>query len=484
MKKNSPAQLGIVNLRVLFALTLCSAGVLLAIFSFAGLPGLVGHGVTSTNAAGSFSDREEKERERYMPVAGPEGKRDDLNRIEEEWHNRLTYPTGKFDAAWVRKAAVQDSFIQRRIPAGIRKPSNIKRGKNSPTTLAVNSFTALGPQPERMTGCTGCFDYGTTSGRVNTIAVDPTTTTPNLIVAYIGTDGGGVWKTTNCCSGSTSWTVLTDDAAVSTTGIDSVTIDPNNHNTIYAGTGDLNYGSFSQGSQGILRSFDGGATWTVLGADVFGASFPLPPGTFPQYQAVGKVRVDPNNSNNVVAGTKTGLYFSYDAGANWTGPCTTNALSTQRQDITGLELTNMGGGITRILAAVGVRGFATTVQVNLDKNGANGLYKGTMPASGCPSDFTLLTSNASGFVYSATPVASSPYGVSANMNAGSGSLRWRRASAPSWAVWTLLSHRAIQIISTFRSGRSRQTPTAAAATPPAVSSAFGPASMAELHGVF
>ena len=38
---------------------------------------------------------------------------------------------------------------------------------------------------------------------------------------------------------------------------------------------------------------------------------PLPPGQFPQYQAVGKVRVDPRNSNNVVAGTKTGLYFSY-----------------------------------------------------------------------------------------------------------------------------------------------------------------------------
>ena len=46
-------------------------------------------------------------------------------------------------------------------------------------------------------------------------------------------------------------------------------------------------------------------------------------GQFPQYQAVGKVRVDPHNSNNVVAGTKTGLFFSYDGGTNWTGPCTT-----------------------------------------------------------------------------------------------------------------------------------------------------------------
>src|SRR5207244_2016169 len=136
-----------------------------------------------------------------------------------------------------------------------------------------------------------------------------------------------------------------------------IVIDPNDHNTIYAGTGDLNYGSFSMGSQGILKSTNAGMSWTVLGASVFGAPYPEPAGQFPQYQAVGKVRVDPNNSNNVVAGTKTGLYLSYDGVVNWTGPCSTNVFSTQRQDITGLELTDTGSG-TRIIAAVGVRGFA------------------------------------------------------------------------------------------------------------------------------
>ena len=106
------------------------------------------------------------------------------------------------------------------------------------------------------------------------MAVDPTTTVNGSIVAYLGSVGGGVWKTTNCCSGSTSWTVVTDDPLISTTAIDSVTIDPNDHNTVYAGTGDLNYGSFSMGSQGILKSTDAGASWTVLGADVFGMRFP------------------------------------------------------------------------------------------------------------------------------------------------------------------------------------------------------------------
>ena len=151
----------------------------------------------------------------------------------------------------------------------------------------------------------------------------------------------------------------------------------------------LNFGSFSMGSQGILKSTNAGATWTLFGANVFGPGLPLPAGQYPQYQAVGKVRVDPRNSNNIVAGTKTGLFFSYDGGNNWTGPCTTNNYNTMRQDITGLALSNTGSS-TRIIAAVGVRGFATTVQYNLDQNGANGIYKGTLPASGCPSDFTSI----------------------------------------------------------------------------------------------
>jgi hypothetical protein len=351
---------------------------------------------------------------------------DRLLQQEGFWMQRMTYPTGRFNAAWVREAAIQDAQISRGVPNGRKRVSlDLLRQINGSSILAptatllnTSSFTALGPSPEAMTGCTGCFDYGKTQGRVNSIAIDPTTTTNGSIVAYIATVGGGVWKTISCCSASTTWSVTTDDPAVSTTTIDSVTIDPNDHNTIYAGTGDLNYGSFSMGSQGILKSTNGGATWQTLGANVFGAALPEPAGQFPQYQAVGKVRVDPNNSNNVVAGTKTGLYFSYDGGSNWTGPCITSAFGAQRQDITGLELTNIGG-LTRILAAVGTRGFATPVQYNLDQNGANGLYRGTMPASGCPSDFTLLTRNNNGFIFGAN-VTGSPYSTGQNLNAGTG----------------------------------------------------------------
>jgi hypothetical protein len=156
----------------------------------------------------------------------------------------------------------------------------------------------------------------------------------------------------------------------------------------------------------------------VLGADVFGMIYNQPAGQYPQYNAVGKVRVDPNSSNKVVAGTKQGLYFSYDGGTNWTGPCFTNNFSTQRQDVTGLELSNMAG-TTRILAAIGTRGFATPVQYDLGNNGANGLYTASMGSSGCPS-FTSITSNANGFIFG-NQVTGSAYPTGAPMNDTSGS---------------------------------------------------------------
>jgi hypothetical protein len=296
---------------------------------------------------------------------------------------RYTYPTGRFDQRWLLQAAAQDRLVLNRIPAG--RVIYSQEGNVSPLTLDPNQFTSLGPQPLQSDGCLNCYNYGHVAGRTNVIATDPISTS----VAYLGSDGGGVWKTTNCCSTGTTWTPVTDDPLISTIAIGDIVIDPNNHNTVYAGTGDLRYGSFSFGAAGVLKSLDQGETWTVLGADVFAPPRPQPPGGFPQYQAIGKVQVDPRDSNIVIVGAKTGVYFSYDAGANWTGPCLTNSFTAQRQDTTGL-LVSDNGASTDLYAAVGTRGFPTPVQPDLGLTGANGVYKTTIPSSGCPASWTLL----------------------------------------------------------------------------------------------
>ena len=168
-----------------------------------------------------------------------------------------------------------------------------------------------------------------------------------------------------------------------------MSMDPNDPDTLYAGTGDLRYGSYSFGSTGLLKTTDAGETWEILGTDIFDAAYDLMPGEFPQYQAIGKVVVDPRDSNNVVVGTKTGLYLSRDAGTSWDGPCYTNEFLDQRQDVTGL-LAIDNGNRTTLIVAQGTRGHPTPVQSDLDQSGANGIYRGTLRADGCPT-FDLIS---------------------------------------------------------------------------------------------
>ena len=292
------------------------------------------------------------------------------------WAIRYTYPTNQFNPSWFNQARKQHNKNSSKTPLG-------NFAKNSQTKgLNINGFTALGPMP--MNTNNGGF-----SGRVNVIVTHPTDAT----IAYIGVDGGGVWKTTNCCSASTTWTNVTDNTSVNGSAIGDLYMDPNNTDVIYAGTGDLRYGSYSFGSSGLLRTSDAGNSWEVLGEDVFAPYRDQVDGDFPQYQSIGKVRTNPNDSTQIVVGTKTGVFFSINNGVDWIGPCLTNNHTTQRQDTTGLEVNASG----EVFAAIGTRGLPTPVQPDLNNNGANGIYKADFPiGNSCPS-WNLLTTSSNGW---------------------------------------------------------------------------------------
>jgi hypothetical protein len=149
---------------------------------------------------------------------------------------------------------------------------------------SLPSWSPLGPSqiPKGQTDITA-GPRTTVSGRVAAIAVDPT----NPDVVYVGGAQGGVWKSTNATSASPSWTALTDSQPSLAVG--SIAIDPANTSIVYVGTGEANGSCDSYYGQGILRSTDGGATWTQLAGDT-GGPF--------AGQSISKIIVDP-----VTAGT-------------------------------------------------------------------------------------------------------------------------------------------------------------------------------------
>ncbi len=300
------------------------------------------------------------------------------------WAIRVAYPTMHFSPSWYSDAEIEDARVPSGVPAGEKR---YQRSAQSPLALDPESWTFIGPQPAVFSS------YGQVSGRTNAIVVVPEGPDVNgHHTVFAAADGGGVWKSTDCCDVNTTWRNVTDQPDIKSIAIGDLYIDPNDSDVIYAGTGDLRYGSFSFGTAGLLKSIDQGETWQVLGEDVFTPFYPPSASLgFPQYQAIGKVVTDPADSDRIIVGTKTGLYFSYDGGSNWDGPCVTNSHSSQRQDITGLLTVDTGSG-TDLYAAVGTRGNPTTVQPDLANLGANGVYRAAMPTAGCPAlgDWTLL----------------------------------------------------------------------------------------------
>src|SRR5579871_2619270 len=169
----------------------------------------------------------------------------------------------------------------------------ISRAKNAGD---VGSWQLVGPST--MNGA-----WGINSGRITAIAVDPT----NSQIVYAGAAQGGIWKTTN---GGGTWTPLTDTQASLSVG--SITLDPQNHLTIYVGTGEENNAIDSYYGEGILKSTDGGNTWT---------NYPGPfAGGGGGGARIGGIAVQPNNSSVVLAAAgccargPSGVYRSVDGG--------------------------------------------------------------------------------------------------------------------------------------------------------------------------
>lgn len=94
------------------------------------------------------------------------------------------------------------------------------------------------------------------SGRISDIAIHP----EDDNVWYVAVGSGGVWKTTNA---GVTWESLFDGQ--DSYSIGCITIDENNPNVVWVGTGEDVGGRHVAYGDGIYKSEDGGATWQNMG---------------------------------------------------------------------------------------------------------------------------------------------------------------------------------------------------------------------------
>ncbi|MEM1336499.1 MAG: glycosyl hydrolase [Bacteroidota bacterium] len=172
---------------------------------------------------------------------------------------------------------------------GQRKKSYNKAAENYPESL-YNSMQWRLVGPFR-------------GGRAGTVSGVPN----NSNLYYMGTAGGGVWKTTD--AGST-WSCISDGFFGGSIG--ALAVSESDPNVIYVGEGEQTLrGNVSSGN-GIWKSLDAGETWQFIGLE--------------GSEHISRIRIHPTNPELVYVAaignlwkpnTTRGVYRSKDGGKNW-----------------------------------------------------------------------------------------------------------------------------------------------------------------------
>ena len=234
--------------------------------------------------------------------------------------------------------------------------------------LSIGTWMPLGPSPiingqtENVAPKDPLGNYlNQVVGAIQAVAVSPT----NADLMYVGTVNGGIWRTNNATAANPAWTPLTDN--LPSLSIGAIALDPADPSgqTIVAGVGRTSdyYREGSATLTGILRSTDGGVTWSQLAG-----------GGVLTNKNVSGIAVRGNtilvSVNNATSGSynNVGIFRSTDGGATFTQISNGNGASN-----------GLPGGIAYDLAADpgNASVFYTAVVGATTFNGKNGIYKST-----------------------------------------------------------------------------------------------------------
>jgi hypothetical protein len=183
------------------------------------------------------------------------------------------------------------------------------------------------------------------AGRFTSLAAGPG-------VLYAGAADGGVWKSSD---GGSTWTPIFDNQGTTSIGALLVV-----GSTLYVGTGEANTSSDSYAGIGVLKTTDGGATWSQVGGNELNGAL------------IFRLAQD---GTKIFAATSHGLYsFDTTSSTNWNAikqPAGTVGPGGNFNLAVGNMFTDVvvqpGTGGNNVLAVAGWRGGAPT----------NGLYWST-----------------------------------------------------------------------------------------------------------
>jgi hypothetical protein len=226
-------------------------------------------------------------------LASASSEKEEASESREEWMRRLLGDENGF----IPPDGLSRALEQRN--ALVREPSDTVHAQR----FVQSPMTALPSSPAGWTNLTG---YVHPVGRVNALLIHPTSTN----TMWAGTDGGGIWKTTDA---GVTWAAAND--FLGSLSISGFAMRPGDTSTIYAATGAQ--GSHTgMGGVGIYKSTDGGTTWPQLTA--------TDPTGNADFQHVFQLAIHPTDSNTVLAATDGGAYLTTNGGTNWTKvPATT-----------------------------------------------------------------------------------------------------------------------------------------------------------------
>ncbi|MFM8455180.1 MAG: WD40/YVTN/BNR-like repeat-containing protein, partial [Ignavibacteria bacterium] len=228
----------------------------------------------------------------FYATYGNTVKKTDQPLERDSYNEGMLYQFRKWEWFWKQRVLPDGEFPQPMVLQDIyqKEIQRNKPNKFEKTLQLQPNWKNLGPTN---------IPNGGGAGRVNGVY---SPSGQNQIM-WAAAAGGGAWKSTN---GGKTWITTTDK--LGTLGVTDITTDPTNPNIVYLATGDAfgadTYFGAAPFSVGLIKSVDGGNTWSQTGLNY----------QQKDTRALSRVIVHTSNPSIIIAAGNNGIHRSTDGG--------------------------------------------------------------------------------------------------------------------------------------------------------------------------